>query len=75
MESIFEALQKPDGQDEPSLDSFTQLSEFWRKQDLKEGLESTQDSEYNVLKDNNLDSHMKWHLRELELPTQKCTRT
>jgi hypothetical protein len=52
MEIISEHISpKLEGQEEGSLDSFTQISEFWRQQDLKQGLGSTQESDYKVLRD------------------------
>lgn len=40
------------------------MSEFWKTEDYKQGLGSTEDSDQNALEF--MGSHMKWHLRELE---------
>lgn len=46
------------------IETLSKLSDFWVKEDIKQGLGSTQESDFNIKFDERINSHMQWHLRE-----------
>ena len=50
-------------ENDKDLDILSEITDFWRNEDLKQQLGSTEESDFNILNDRNVQSHMQWHLR------------
>lgn len=51
-------------ENDKDLDILSEITDFWRNEDLKQQLGSTEESDFNILNDKNVQSHMQWHLRD-----------
>mgnify|MGYP000862479170 CR=1 FL=1 len=51
-------------ENDKDLDILSEITDFWRNEDLKQQLGSTEESDFNILNDRNVQSHMQWHLRD-----------
>ena len=49
------------------VEMLSKLTDFWFKEDIKQGLTSTQDSDFDIKYDKEINSHMQWHLRDAPL--------
>jgi hypothetical protein len=66
METIYEEIDQYSVKKESSekIETLSKLSDFWVKEDLKQNLGSTEDSEFKIKFNQSITSHMQWHLRE-----------
>lgn len=58
---------EPEGLQLDDYETFIGLSEFYRKEQLLKNLgyeKEKPSNSYDAIEDDNLNSHMKWHLRE-----------